>query len=62
MEGDKINSQYKPSSKRDIKIIDNNGNRISDPTKIANSFINFFINIGTNIDDKIPTSKNNYAD
>ena len=50
------------SQRKDIKIINENGNNVSDPTKIANLFNNFFINIGSDIDDKIPKSKNTYAD
>ena len=48
--------------RKDIKIIDDNGRNVSNPTKIANHFNEFFVNIGTNIDDKIPQSKNHYSD
>ena len=58
-----IRSLVKISSKsrKDIKIIDEKGNYISDPLKIANLYNSYFVNIGPSIDNKIPTSKINYT-
>ena len=50
------------SSKKDIKIVNNNGKNISDPKAIAELFNEYFINIGPNIDSKINKSKKSYTD
>ena len=49
-------------SRKEIQLIDDKGNLTSDPYKIAHLFNNFFVNIGTNIDGKIPKSKTNYTE
>jgi len=54
--------KIKNHSRKDIKLIDDNGNNVSDPTKVANLFNDFFINVGMDIDKQIPQSKKNYAE
>ena len=46
--------------KRDITLINNQGNNISNPLIIANHFNDFFVNIGIEIDKSIPISTTNY--
>ena len=38
------------TSKKDIKILDKNGKKITDPQKIVNLFNNHYANVGPNID------------
>ena len=52
----------KSCSKRDIRIMEDNGSKISDPTKIANLFNEYFVTIGPNIESEISNSKNDYRD
>ena len=52
----------KPSNKSDISILDSNGETITDPIKIVNSFNKYFVNVGTNVENKIPKSKIPYTD
>ena len=42
------------SSKKDIKLLNDKGKNISDPKKITELFNKYFVNIGPNIDSKIP--------
>ena len=49
-----------PPNKTDITIIDTKGEIIADPKKIVNSFNHFFVNIGPDVDKKIPASRINY--
>ena len=42
------------TSKKDIKILDKNGKKITDPQKIVNLFNNHYANVGPNIDKKTP--------
>ena len=48
--------KIKSSSKKDIYSINQNGILITDQSKIANIFNNFFVNVGPNIDKTIPKS------
>ena len=52
--------KIKPSNKTDIIIIDSKGETITDQKKIINAFNHFFVNIGPNVDNKIPASRINY--
>ena len=52
----------KPSNKSDISILDSNGETITDPIKIVNSFNKYFVNVGTNVENKIPKSRIPYTD
>ena len=45
-----------------MAILDNNGSSITDPNKIANCFNEYFVNVGAQIDKKIPTSMKKYSD
>ena len=51
----------KPSNKADIKIVDNNGVSLTDPVQIANCFNNYFVNVGSNVERKIPQSNISYT-
>ena len=42
------------TSKKDIKILDKNGKKITEPQKIVNLFNNHYSNVGPNIDKKLP--------
>ena len=46
----------KPSNKSDISILDTNGDTITDPLKISNCFNKYFVNVGSDIENKIPKS------
>ena len=48
------------SSKKDIKLISDNGMSVSDPKMIAELFNNYFVNIGPSIDKNIKTANKNY--
>ena len=50
------------SSKKEIKLIDNKGRKITDPLKIAEQFNNHYDNVCPNIDKKIPKAIKNYRD
>ena len=39
-----------------------NGNRIDYPTKMANIFNNYFVNVGSNIDKSIPRTRKSPTD
>ena len=45
------------NTRKDIKIIDDNGINITDPKNIAGQFNNYFTNVGPSIDKTIPQSK-----
>ena len=51
----------KPSNKTDISILDSNGELITHPLKIANCFNEYFANVGSNVDNKIPHSNISYS-
>ena len=42
------------TSKKDIKILNKNGKKITDPQKIVNLFNQHYANVGPNIDKKTP--------
>ena len=50
------------SSKKDIKLLNNKGNNVSDPKVIAELFNDYFINIGPNIDNTISNAKHHYSE
>ena len=51
----------KPSSRKDITLIDDNGKDITDPYKISNIFNKYFVNIGPEIDKSIAKSKHDFS-
>ena len=44
------------TSKKDIKILNKNGKKVTDPQKIVNLFNEHYANVGPNIDKKLPKS------
>ena len=50
------------TSKKDISLIDNKGFTVTDPSKIANLFNNYFVNIGPSIDKAILNSETDFRD
>ena len=52
----------KPSNRTNRTIIDSNGKIIADQEKNSNSFNDYFIDVGTNIEKKIPTTNTSYSD
>ena len=42
----------KPTNKSDVSIIDN-GNILTDPSKIANCFNQYFVNVGPTVESKL---------
>ena len=52
----------KPSSRKDISLIDDNGKDTTDPYKISNIFNKYFVNIGPDIDKTIPKSNHDFSD
>ena len=44
------------TSKTDIKILNKNGKKVTDPQKIANLFNEHYANVGPNIEKKMPKS------
>ena len=44
------------TSKKDIKMLNNNGKKVTDPQKIVNLFNEHYANVGTNIEKKLPKS------
>ena len=52
----------KPSSRKDITLIDDNGKDTTDPYKISNIFNKYFVNIGPDIDKTIPKSNYDFSD
>ena len=40
----------------------NNGTRINDPVKMANIFSNYFVNVGSQIDETIPGTRKSPTD
>ena len=50
------------NSRRDIKLINEDGKFITDSKKIANTFNKYFVSIGPEIDKGIPKSEHNYRD
>ena len=53
----KPKTQFSP-----ISHLVNNGTRINDPVKMANIFNNYFINVGSQIDETIPRTKKSPTD
>ena len=49
-------------SKRDIKIINNKGVKLTDPLKIAKLFNEHYVNVGPTIDKKIPKAIKKFQD
>ena len=52
----------KASKKSDISILESNGKTITDPTEIVKCFNNYFVNVGPNVENKIPTSNIPYTE
>ena len=52
----------KPSNKSDISILDTNGDTITDPLKKSNCFNKYFVNVGSDIENKIPKSNVPHTD
>ena len=50
------------SSKKDINILDNKGKKITDPQKIADLFNQHYVNVGPNIDKRIPIPVKTFRD
>ena len=50
--------KFKPIKSSNINLIEDNEKIISDPETIANSFNNFFVNVGDNISQSLPDNKN----
>ena len=46
----------KSSNKTDISILDSNGELITDPLNIVNCFNEYFVNVGSTVENKIPHS------
>ena len=46
----------KSTNKTDISILDSNGEVITNPPKIVNCFNEYFVNVGCNVENKIPHS------
>ena len=44
------------TSKKDIKILNKNGKKVTDPQKIVNLFNEHYVNVGPNIEKKLPKS------
>ena len=51
----------KPSNKTDNSFLDSNGELTTDPLKIANCFNEYFVNVGSNVENKIPHSNISYS-
>ena len=51
----------KSSNKTDIPILDSKGELITDQLKIVNCFNDFFVNIGSTVENKIPHSNISYS-
>ena len=58
-----INSlvNIKAANRSSFKLFDTNNNIISDQTNIANTFNDYFVNIGSNIDKKIPKARSGHT-
>ena len=50
------------TTSKDISLIDNKGSNVTDPSKIANLFNNYFVNIGPSIDKAILNSETDFRD
>ena len=44
------------TSKKDIKILNENGKKVTDPPKIVNLFNERYVNVGPNIEKRLPKS------
>ena len=51
----------KSSNKTDISILDSNGELITNPLKIVNCFNEYFVNVGSMVENKIPCSNISYT-
>ena len=51
----------KSTNKTDISILDSNGEVITNPLKIVNCFNEYFVNVGCNVENKIPHSNISYT-
>ena len=51
----------KSSNKTDISILDSNGELITNPLKIVNCFNEYFVNVGSMAENKIPCSNISYT-
>ena len=52
--------KIKATSRKDITLTDDDGKDTTNPSKIANIFNNFFVNIGPEIDKTIPTLNSDF--
>ena len=50
------------SSKKDVKLINDKGKNISDPKQIVELFNKYFVNVGPNIDSKIPKAHKHFRE
>ena len=50
------------TSRKDIKLLNDNGNTVSDPNRIVELFNKYFVNVGPNIDSKIPKALKHFKD
>ena len=50
------------SSKKDIKLLNDKGKNIYDPKKITELFNKYFVNVGPNIDSKIPKAHKHFRE
>ena len=50
------------TSRKDTTLMNDNGINVSDPKKIAELFNKYFVNVGTNIDHKIPKPLKHFKD
>ena len=57
-----INFKLTNSSKKDFKLINDKGKNISDPKKIVELFNKYFVNVGPNIDSKIPKAHKHFRE
>ena len=51
----------KSTNKTDISILDSNGKLITNPLKIVNCFNEYFVNVGCNVENKIPHRNISYT-
>ena len=56
-----ILDEFAPSNKTDISIVDSEGELITGPLKIVNSFNEFFVNVGSTVENKIPHINISYS-
>ena len=53
---------FSKSSRKDIKLLNDNGNTVSDPKRIVDLFNKYFLNVGPNIASKIPKALKHFKD